>query len=218
MLTAKGLEGVKVKTVLEASWVMAPVTPGDTIKVVVLTAARFMASLKVAVTTELEQTPVTAFGGVTEITVGGVRPGTLLWSGSPHPAAKMSARKAMDQISRVFGLLTSLAFPCYITATFWRLWEWVLLSVPHNRHEISAIARMGRTIGPWEFLNGKTTIYTGISGRVGILLNEGIGCGVKRRISDDEMTWHLRSYCSAGSNIVSGFPHVHCRNLGGSPV
>src|ERR1700722_15157957 len=111
---------------------MVPVTPGATVKVAELMEATFMASLKVAVTTELEQTPVTAFGGLTESTVGAVRPGILLWSGSPHPITKMSARKAMDQISRVFGLLTSLAFLPYIATTFWRLWEWVLVSVPHN--------------------------------------------------------------------------------------
>ncbi len=46
------------------------ITP-DRVKVDELTVARFMASLKVAVTTELEQTPVLALGGVTESTVGG---------------------------------------------------------------------------------------------------------------------------------------------------
>src|ERR1700688_144590 len=50
---------------------MVPVTPGVTVKVEVLTVATFMASLKVAVTTELEQTQVEALGGVTESTVGG---------------------------------------------------------------------------------------------------------------------------------------------------
>src|ERR1700733_8654102 len=68
---AKGLEGVKEKTVLEASWVMVPVTPGVTVKVAELMVATFMASLKVAVTTELEHTPVEALGGMTESTVGG---------------------------------------------------------------------------------------------------------------------------------------------------
>src|SRR5580693_3715445 len=68
---ARGLEGVKVKIVLDGSWVMVPVTPGDTVKVAALMVATFMASLKVAVTTELEQTPVEALGGVTETTVGG---------------------------------------------------------------------------------------------------------------------------------------------------
>src|ERR1700676_621825 len=67
---ARGLEGVKVKTVLEASWAMEPDTP-DTVKVDEFTVATFMASLKVAVTRELEQTPVAALGGVTESTVGG---------------------------------------------------------------------------------------------------------------------------------------------------
>src|ERR1700676_2109065 len=67
---ARGLDGVKVKTVLLASWVMVPLTP-DTVKVDELMVARFMASLKVAVTRELEQTPVAALGGATESTVGG---------------------------------------------------------------------------------------------------------------------------------------------------
>src|SRR5580698_2752775 len=68
---ARGLEGVKVKIVLDGSWVMVPLTPGVTKKVAALTVATFMASLKVAVTTALEQTPVEALGGVTETTVGG---------------------------------------------------------------------------------------------------------------------------------------------------
>src|ERR1700680_738575 len=68
---ATGLEGVKVKMVLEASWLMVPITPGDTVKVAGWTVATFMGSLKVAVTTELEHTPVAALGGVTESTVGG---------------------------------------------------------------------------------------------------------------------------------------------------
>ncbi len=86
-----------------------------------------MASLKVAVMTALEQTPSASFGGATEITVGAVRPGIPLWSGSPHPTTKMSARNAMNQNLRVFGLLTSLAFPRYIapTTTFRRLGQWV---------------------------------------------------------------------------------------------
>jgi hypothetical protein len=41
------------------------------VKVVVLIVEGFIASLKVAVTTVLGQTPVVAVGGVTEITVGG---------------------------------------------------------------------------------------------------------------------------------------------------
>src|ERR1700676_2902375 len=68
---ARGLEGVKVKMVLLASWVKVPVTPGVTVKVEAVMVATFMASLKVAVTTALEHTPVAALGGVTETTVGG---------------------------------------------------------------------------------------------------------------------------------------------------
>ena len=78
MLMARGLDGVKVKTVLLASWVMVPDTPGVSVKVVVFKVEAFMASLKVALTTELGQTPSATFGGAMEITVGGVRPGILL--------------------------------------------------------------------------------------------------------------------------------------------
>ena len=49
---------------------MVPVTPGATVKVDELMLATFMASLKVAVMTLLEQTPVEMFGGVTDRTVG----------------------------------------------------------------------------------------------------------------------------------------------------
>ena len=57
--------------VLVKSWVMIPVTPGLTEKVVVLMVAVFIASLKVAVTTAREHTPVAPLAGVTETTVGG---------------------------------------------------------------------------------------------------------------------------------------------------
>lgn len=50
---------------------MIPVTPGVTAKVVALIVAGFIASLKVAVTTAREHTPVTPFRGVTETTTGG---------------------------------------------------------------------------------------------------------------------------------------------------
>jgi hypothetical protein len=91
--------------------VTVPVTAGVTVKVVALTVATFMASLKVAITTELGQTPSASFGGTIEITVGGVKAGILLRSGSPHPETKMSVRNARNQTLRVFCLLTSLAFP-----------------------------------------------------------------------------------------------------------
>lgn len=50
---------------------MIPVTPGLTVKVMVLMVAGFIASLKVAVMTAREHTPVAPFAGVTETTVGG---------------------------------------------------------------------------------------------------------------------------------------------------
>ena len=71
VLMARGLDGVNVKMVLLASGVMVPLTPGATVKVDELMLETFMASLKVAVTELLEQTPVEAVGGVTETTIGG---------------------------------------------------------------------------------------------------------------------------------------------------
>ena len=50
---------------------MIPVTPRLRVKVVVLMVAGFIASLKVAVMTAREHTPVTPLRGVTEITTGG---------------------------------------------------------------------------------------------------------------------------------------------------
>ena len=68
---ASGLEGVKVKAVLVTSCVIIPVTPGVTVKVVALIDETFIASLKVAVITASEHTPVAPLAGVTETTVGG---------------------------------------------------------------------------------------------------------------------------------------------------
>ena len=50
---------------------MIPVTPGATVKVVVLIDEGFIASLNVAMTTAREHTPVAPMAGVTETTVGG---------------------------------------------------------------------------------------------------------------------------------------------------
>jgi hypothetical protein len=46
--------------------------PAVKVKVVVLIVAGFIASLKVALTTLLGQTPVARFGGAVETTVGGI--------------------------------------------------------------------------------------------------------------------------------------------------
>ena len=67
----RGLDGVKVKIVSVTSWVMVPVTPGVTVKVVALIVAGFIASLKVAVRTAREHTPVAPLRGLTETTAGG---------------------------------------------------------------------------------------------------------------------------------------------------
>jgi hypothetical protein len=71
VFTARGLEGVKVKMVSVRSWVMIPVTPELTVKVAVLIDEAFIASLKVAVMTAREHTPVAALAGVTATTIGG---------------------------------------------------------------------------------------------------------------------------------------------------
>ena len=68
---ARGLDGVNVKIGLVTSWVMIPVTPGLTLNVVALRDDMFIASLKVAVMTAREHTPVAPLAGVTETTVGG---------------------------------------------------------------------------------------------------------------------------------------------------
>ena len=76
---------------------MIPVTPGFTVKVAVLIVAGFIASLKVAVMTAREHTPVEPLGGETEATAG-VRPAiSVSRSGSPHPVTRNTIRNAMNQ-------------------------------------------------------------------------------------------------------------------------
>jgi hypothetical protein len=101
VLSARALDGVKVKIVLVGSAVITPVTatggvPAVTVKVEALIVAGFIATLKAAVTTVLGQMPAAPLRGVTETTVGGVRLG--LAPGLQHPGLKMSSRNAMDQI------------------------------------------------------------------------------------------------------------------------
>jgi len=99
VLSARGFNGVKVKIVLVVSWVIVPVTPGATVKVVALMVEGFIALLKVAVITALGHTPAAPLAGATEITVGGLRVGLVpALSGSLHPAAKMIRRNAVNQI------------------------------------------------------------------------------------------------------------------------
>ena len=76
---------------------MIPVTPGLTLKVVVLIDETFIASLKVAVMTAREHTPVAPVRGVAEITTGG---------GSHALAAVVKLHKnyALDQFQRHFWL------------------------------------------------------------------------------------------------------------------
>ncbi len=62
--------------------------------------AGFIALLNVTVTTVLGHAPGAALGGASEIAVGGVTVGlgVELWSGSLHPAVKMSSRNAANPI------------------------------------------------------------------------------------------------------------------------
>src|SRR5689334_19552973 len=67
---ANGPDGVKVKIMLVMSWLMVPLTPA-TVNAAVLIDEVFIASLKVAVMTAREHTPVEPLAGLTETTVGG---------------------------------------------------------------------------------------------------------------------------------------------------
>jgi len=71
VLTARLAEGVKVATLSVASSVTAPLIPGERVKVSVLIVVGFMASLNVAVATELRHAPNAFARGVIAITVGG---------------------------------------------------------------------------------------------------------------------------------------------------
>jgi hypothetical protein len=87
-----------------APFTLAPPGPVK-VKVVVLTVAGFIALLKVAlmIIPLFGQTPVEAFSGVTEITVGGVVgapgfPAFPFLSESLHPATRAASRKAEIQV------------------------------------------------------------------------------------------------------------------------
>jgi hypothetical protein len=58
--------------------------------------AGFIATLKVAVTAVLGQTPAALFRGVTEVTVGVAKPG--LAPGLQHPGLKMRSKDAANQL------------------------------------------------------------------------------------------------------------------------
>src|SRR3984957_14495965 len=66
VLNARLPDGVKVKMVLDESWVTVPVTPGVTVKGVALMVAGAIACGKVAATTMLGHPPAEPLGGVTE--------------------------------------------------------------------------------------------------------------------------------------------------------
>jgi len=101
VLTARAFIGVKVATRPAESRETVPATlPLGAVKVNVaaVIVAGFIALLNVAVTTGvLGQTTVEPTGGVTEVTVGGVKgevaPPVLL-SESPHPATRTASRNA----------------------------------------------------------------------------------------------------------------------------
>ena len=66
MLSARSLDGVKVKIVLLTPGVMVPVTPGVTVKVVMLIVEGSIACGKVTAITVLEHTPTEPLGGVSD--------------------------------------------------------------------------------------------------------------------------------------------------------
>lgn len=71
VLRARLLDGVNAAILPVPSSVTVPVTPGATVKVVMLMVTGFIASLNVAVITALGHTPTAPLGGVAEITAGG---------------------------------------------------------------------------------------------------------------------------------------------------
>jgi len=71
VLSARLLDGVKVAILPVPSKVTVPVTPGATVKVVVLMVGAYISSLKVAGITVLGHTLPEPSAGDTEITVGG---------------------------------------------------------------------------------------------------------------------------------------------------
>lgn len=110
VLAERAAEGVKVAVLVDSTYVTAPATlaaPGPpNVKVEVLIVAGFIALLNTAVITTglaLGQTPTLPSGGVTKVTVGGVRgspgfpvPGLLLVP--QHPANTMASRNAGFEI------------------------------------------------------------------------------------------------------------------------
>jgi hypothetical protein len=116
VFTARELMGVKVATRPAESRETVPATlPLGAVKVNVagLIVAGFIALLNVAViTARLGQTRVEPSGGVTEVTVGGVKglpgfPGFL--SASPHPTITTADRNAAIQILLTFDLRISFS-------------------------------------------------------------------------------------------------------------
>ena len=81
------------------------------VKVVPLIVAGFIARLKVALTGALGHAPVEALRGVTEVVVGGMRPG--LAPGLQHPGLKMRSKNADNQILALLYLrmTVNLLFP-----------------------------------------------------------------------------------------------------------
>src|ERR1700688_4455007 len=87
------------------------------VKVVPLIVAGFIALLKVAVTIVLGHAPIEPLGGATEITVGAVKPGLGLLSGSLQSAPTISSRNVMKQILRWLYLrMTFILLPPGLTA------------------------------------------------------------------------------------------------------
>jgi len=107
VFSARGLVGLKVATLVLATYVTAPATPAPpgavTVNEELVMVAGFIALLNVAlIMAVLGQTPTLPFTGVTDVTVGGV-PGepaadAFCLSGSPHPIVKIRSRNAVNKI------------------------------------------------------------------------------------------------------------------------
>src|SRR5437016_1870112 len=77
---------------------MVPDTPGVTVKVVVFTVETFMASLKVAVTTELGQTPSASLGGAVGVSKWETTTTRELVERSRRLARELDARREFSRL------------------------------------------------------------------------------------------------------------------------
>jgi hypothetical protein len=121
VLGARLAVGVNVAIMVAATYLTLPGTlapPAVSVKEEVVRVVGFIALLKVAVTIAvLGQTGVVPLGGVTTVTVGGVRgspgfPVPARLSPSLHPAMTTANKNAGIQILETFNVLISFSSPC----------------------------------------------------------------------------------------------------------